>query len=224
MLSILSLLSLLTTVSGESTVVVLSANRILEKDEPFFHLEDKAVNTLIENYKYSREALVEMRQDAVKYFNSQFTLNIKVDRSTKLKDKVFSGSLHQWVFTPFVFKPELNYHIVSHPNPACIGTNVLASGFLITNLVPTSLAEFGWLPMSSTVIYGEYLWEGGDGCERAIVPATSALPIVMNRLGYRAEEYFTTHPKYGKGLSHVTAINDKRTGRFEIWTTMSFTK
>lgn len=207
--------------SAEGTIVTLTAKAILEPNQPFSAVGQCAVDALVQDYKLSPAQVRALQQEAASYFNSKFDLNIRPSLTSDLAKPQLFGA---FVFVPFVFIPELNYRIAAHPNPSCISTNVTAGGFLATNLVPVFVKGYGLLPAQTTVIYGRYVWHGSaDGdCPRVIVTANSAFPIAMNALGHRAEEYDATHPSFGNGTSHVTAIQDKATGRFEIWTSLQF--
>jgi hypothetical protein len=213
-----------TPTTARETVIVLSAKYILPPGQDFFYLGQPAVDALLTKYNYSTTELLELRRESIRYFNERFSLGLPQLPTGHPLSKAYFHSAFRWIFTPFVFIPELQYRIASHPRSECVNTPVRAAGFLVTNLLPVRLPPYGWLPQKSTLIFGRYLWEGNRtvGCDRVIVPATSVFPIEMNRLGHRAEEYFTSHPEYGTGLSHVTAINDRATGRFEIWTSMQY--
>lgn len=209
---------------GVETVILLAAKHILQPGQQFSSLGQAAVDTMLTQYNYTTDELFRLRAESIQYFNNDnFNLQLpQLPRSHHLAKSYFHSGF-RWIFAPFIFIPELNYRIASHPIKQCINTTVRAAGFLVTNLLPVRLGQFGWLPRSTTIIYGRYLWEGDGGeCRRVIVPAVSAFPIEMNRLGHRAEEYFTSHPDYGSGLSHVTAISDQKTRRFEIWTSMQY--
>lgn len=207
---------------SQETIVTLSAKATIP-DGQIALPGTIALNALLEEFKYTEAELIEMKKEAAAYFTNRFKIPIAPGNLSDLASIQFQGD---WVFSPFVFKPQLNYHIAAHPNPACLNTNVTASGFSITSKAATTTKLYGALPASTTFIYGRYLWHGDEskGCPRQIVTALSALPIVMNSLGYRAEEYDVTHEKYGSGMSHIAAIFDKPTGRFEIWTTLQFLK
>jgi hypothetical protein len=211
-------------VKAENFVVTLSAGKYLNEtnDEVFYILGQDGVDSLGSDLGLSLAEIGQYRNDSIEWFKQYFGLEIPSSRNPDLSKKHFFWYNGLWIFSPFVFRPDLQYKITSHPNHKCVGTKVTASGYLVTSLTVSNLKGFGMMPSFTAMIYGLYKWHGTDQCDPTTVKAFNVLPVVLNKLGYRAEEYYAEHPKYGKGWSHVTAIDDKRTKRFSITTVMEF--
>ena len=208
---------------------------MINPKDRFFIPGDAAIHSFINDFGFTTDVIGKYRQEAIEFFNQEkFDIGLKLDslQSDPLNKTYMNvGRDQKWLFAPFVFRSELNYHISSHSvNPNCVGSNITIAGFTASNMAPSDfkLGKFGTMPAGSSVLLGKLLYHGTDNapdgkkCERVIVDVRNRHPTIKNNLNMFIEQNDIIHPEYGTGTTHTVSTKNLETGEAEIWTYHQF--
>ena len=221
---------------SENAVVTLRAKAVINPKELFIIPGNAAIQSFINDFGFTADFIEKYRQEAIEFFNQEkFDIGLKLDsiQSDPLnKTYVNVGGDQKWLFAPFVFRRDLNYHISSHSvNPNCVGSNVTVAGFTASRVVPAefTVGKFGTVPAGSSILLGKILYHGTDNsaadgkkCDRVIVDVKNKHPSIKTSLNVFIEQNDIIHPEFGSGTTHTLSSKNPETGEVEIWTYHQF--